>query len=93
MSRDANTPARLTSRARHVLNRPRIESTRRARSAAAPALGREATHLSRGAQDRLDRGAPRASHVASRLALQKEAAMARELSHDPKLARHRGCFV
>jgi hypothetical protein len=56
MSRDANTPARLTSRARHVLNRPRIESTRRARSAAAPALGRE-------------------------------------LSHDPKLARHRGCFV
>jgi hypothetical protein len=45
-----------------------IESTRRARSAAAPALEREATCLSRGAQDPLDRGAPRASHVASRLA-------------------------
>jgi hypothetical protein len=45
-----------------------IESTRRAHSDAAPALEREATSLSRGAQDRLDSGAPRASHIASRLA-------------------------
>jgi len=43
------------------------KSTHRARSAA-PGLEREVTRLSRGAQDQLDRGAPRASQVASRLA-------------------------
>jgi len=60
--------SRLTSRARRVptghASKARVAPARPPRLA----LEREATRLSRGAQDRLDRGAPRASHVASRLA-------------------------
>ncbi len=67
--------------------------TGRARSDAAPGLSREATRCHAGRNDQLDRSAPRASRVASRRLRTKEAAMAHELQHGRKLARHRGSFL